>query len=65
MDLPRQVVESIERRWAAKLQREVHAWKKQRQPSRKEVFPTRRYQVAPRIAFPHNPKPRAAMERGE
>ncbi len=34
MDLPRQVIESIERRWAAKLQREVHAWKKQRKPHR-------------------------------
>lgn len=38
MDLPRQVIESIERRWAAKLQREVHAWKKQRKPHRKAVI---------------------------
>jgi hypothetical protein len=51
MDLPRQVIESIERRWAAKLQREVHAWKKQRQPVRKEACRIRRHQVAPRIAF--------------
>lgn len=56
MDLPRQVIESIERRWAAKLQREVHAWKKQRQPSRKEAFPTRKHQISPRIVFPRQSK---------
>ncbi len=32
MDLPREIIESIERRWAAKLKQEIHTWKKRKRP---------------------------------
>jgi hypothetical protein len=32
MNLPQHVIDNIERRWAAKLQQEIEAWRKRKHP---------------------------------
>ena len=32
MNLPQHIIDSVERRWAAKLQQEVEAWRRRKRP---------------------------------
>lgn len=59
MNLPQHVIDNIERRWAAKLQQEVDAWRKRKQPAQEQELKTSRTD-RPRVVPPTRKVPRAA-----